>query len=169
MENNNLTPEENPAPITSVKIDDGTKRVPFINQDNEVIGVLRFRPADFGIITRYNEYIEKWESIWREMEEDVDGDDIGEVARKVTQGTRAVYDFFDYILGGPVSGEIFDRINPFNPVGTDGALFCEIVLDTMTALFEQEFSVQLAKRAEREKKMTKYRPPNRQERRAAKK
>lgn len=165
-EETTLTVIENPtpaAPITSVKIDDGTRRIPFLNQFDEEIGVLRFRPADLGLIDRYNEAVRRWPELNDELE-NADATDEGGV-ESYQKAKATLFEIMDFILDAPVSAEIFAKINPFNPVGEDGAFFCEVVMDTVGALIEQEFSVQLAKRAEREKKMAKYRP-NRQARRA---
>ena len=161
-----LTVIENPTPapekITSVKIDDGTRRIPFLNNDNEEIGVLRFRPADFGMVTRFNESREKWDEIGKTLEESDAEEDGAASIEKATKGVREV---FDYILGGPVSAGIFRVINPFNPVGSDGEMFCEVVMDTVQKLIEQEFGEQLQRMERRQERMAKYRP-NRQARRA---
>ena len=154
------------APITSVKIDDGTRKIPFVNQDNETIGVLRFRPADLGLIDRYNEALKRWPELNEAIEEEIADESGADEIESYKKAKNLLFEIVDFLLDAPVSAEIFAKINPFNPVGSDGELFCEVVMDTVQNLIEQEFSVQLAKRAEREKKMAKYRPPNRQERRA---
>lgn len=167
-EETTLTVTENPAPaapITSVKIDDGTRKIPFLNQDDEVIGVLRFRPADMGLIDRYKEAVTRWPELSEAVDEAAEAaDESGEESYR--KAKTLLFEIMDFLLDGPVSAEIFAKINPFNPVGQDGEMFCEVVFDTVQKLIEQEFSVQLAKRAEREKRMEKYRP-NRQQRRAA--
>lgn len=161
-----LTVIENPtpAPITSVKINDGTRRIPFLNQDDEEIGVLRFRPADPGIIGRYDEAVKRWPELLETLEsESAKESDPAETYRNAK---ARLFEILDFLLARPVSGEIFAHIDPFAPVGDDGAMFFEIVMDTVQAVIEQEFSVQLAKRAEREKKMAKYRPKRQQRREA---
>lgn len=164
----NPTPEESapvvetPAPPPEVvSIKTGWRRIAFKDDDTgDVIGVLRFRPADIGIIDRYNEAVTRWP----ELNAEIDGAEANG-ADSYEKAKAKLFEIMDFMLDAPVSKEVFANFNPFNVVGDDGAMFCEVVFDTVGVWVESELSVQLAKRAEREKKMAKYRP-NRQQRRA---
>lgn len=155
---------EPPAPPEVVSVKTGWRRIAFKDDDTgDIIGVLRFRPADLGIIDRYNEALRRWPELNAELENAADAEDGGEEGYQKAKTT--LFEIMDFMLDAPVSEEVFAKFNPFNTVGDDGEMFCEVVFDTVGAWVERELSVQLVKRAEREKRMAKYRP-NRQARRA---
>lgn len=105
--------------MQNLNFDDGYKEFSINNDPNRVI---RFNPADFGIIERIDiayEEIEKAAKIDVDMELKPDGtprDDLGKAAEIVKEISDTIKNQIDYIFNSPVSDTVFGNQSPLGLV-----------------------------------------------------
>ena len=144
-------------PMTIV-VDDGSRRVPIQNKDGEEIGAFTFRPTDMGIIKRYNDLVDRADSIFEPLTElsggmdetEVDLSDpryvqaLDEAGKRLREAVNALFD------SDGAAQAFFGHMDPFSPV--NGAFYCAQVLDAVGAFIGAQFEQETARFSENAKK-----------------
>jgi hypothetical protein len=105
--------------MQNLNFDDGFKEFSINNDPNRVI---RFNPADFGIIERINtayQEIDKATQIDDDIELKADGspiEELGKAAELVSGINNKIRDMIDYIFNSPVSDKVFGKQSPLSIV-----------------------------------------------------
>ena len=133
--------EQNNTPVLSVN--SGVMLID-VNDNGEVIGQIRFNPADFDILRRYEEAVEVMNSYT--MPDNPTEKDLLEFSDKAKELT-------DQLLGYPVSDVLFGRTNPWTPNGK-GELFFENVWEGIAALIESTMKQRVDKKLKKIKAAT---------------
>ena len=132
-----------------IVVDDGSRRIPIRNMSGEEIGVFYFRPTDFGIISRFNETVGKFDEIVKPLEEiDINPDGTTDendmsMVKALEEAEKRLYEACDYIFGGNMSEAFFGKMNPFSPVG--GVFYCETALEKVGNFISQQFDKETKK------------------------
>lgn len=141
-------------------VDDGYQRVPVRNLFGDEVGVFYFNPTDMGIIRRYNEFAQKFDTIVEPLERLYNGPD-GETnadskksEEAIEEATQRLYDAVNKLFNSDTAGAFFGKVNPFSIVG-DGEFYCTNVLNKVRGLINEQFDVQVAKINKRVNKYTK--------------
>lgn len=98
------------------------------NTSGELIGTIRFNPADPGMVNRYEEIVKKMESIDTTQGES-DFDFYNRVAEEIK-------DMIDYVLGQKCADVFFSVAHPL-AVLENGTLYCESVLAGIAEAIEK--------------------------------
>lgn len=110
-----------------IRVSTGKISVPIIDSDGETVGKITFNPLDVDILKRYEKVIDALNVITIPNGEDVNSifDVTDELKRQV-----------DFLLGYPVSDEIFAKCNPLT-LTESGDFYIETVLSGIGDLLEQ--------------------------------
>lgn len=102
--------------MQSIRFDDGYKEFMINDDPNKVI---RFDPADFGIIERFNTAMKNIEEASETIKNDIDinpqGEPLSELeeaAEAVAKVNKLIKDQIDYIFDSPVSDMVFGNKSP---------------------------------------------------------
>lgn len=134
--------------INTIIIDDGSKTYEIKNRQGEKLAEFCFRPSDTNIISRYEDVRKFFDEFT--VKED---DDIAEVQEKVIEQ-------MDYLVNADTKTTFFGIMGPFSPM-PDGSLFCEICLNAVCNVIENELDTRLKKARGNVNKYTqKYHKPN---------
>jgi len=102
--------------MQSIRFDDGYKEFMINDDPNKVI---RFDPADFGIIERFNNALKNIEKATETIKNDIDinpqGEPLSELeeaAEAVAKVNKLIKDQIDYIFDSPVSDMVFGNKSP---------------------------------------------------------
>lgn len=136
--------------VFAFTVDDGTVREVIRNKFGEEIGVLIFRPTDFGIIDRYNEVAKDFDKIVEPLE-DVSIKSDGMVAdtnddaslNAMRAAEQRLYEACDYIFDGNVSKAFFGKMHPFSLI--DGHFYCEKAIAALGDYISKRFEHEAAK------------------------
>lgn len=157
---------ENPVPL-SITVDDGTRRVPILNESGDEIGYFKFRPTDLGIIERYNAMVGRFDEVTKPLEE-VSITPEGEAAdgsdeRAVTalkEAKERLFALCDEMFGGNMSEAFFGTMHPFSPV--NGAFYCENAIEAVGKFISAQFDTETVKINKRMQRYTNgYKPGQR--------
>ena len=124
--------------MLNINIDDGFKEFTINNDSNKII---RFNPADFGIVERINKAckeIEKVQSTAEEFELNPDGSPIEQIetaANAVAKVSNTIKEQIDYIFDSSVSAIVFGNQSPLSMV--KGKPFYERFLDAVKPEIEK--------------------------------
>ena len=109
--------------MQSIRFDDGYKEF-MINDDPD--RVIRFNPADYGIIERFNTarkvILIEMEKIQGDIDINPDGtpnvaeDELGEAAELLSKTRKLICDQVDYIFGSPVAEIVFGNQSPLSSI-----------------------------------------------------
>lgn len=141
--------------MQNLNFDDGYKEFSINNDPNRVI---RFNPADFGIIERikkaYDE-IDKTTNIDTDAQLKTDGTPlelIGQAADIVTNMNNTIKAQIDYIFNSPVSEIVFGKQSPMGMV--KGKPLYERFLETVIPVIQEEVKAEMAASQKRISKYT---------------
>lgn len=102
--------------MQSIRFDDGYKEFMINDDPNKII---RFDPADFGIIERFNTAIKNIEKARQELTSDIEIDSKGDPidglessAEAVAKVRKLINEQVDYIFDSPVSEMVFGNRSP---------------------------------------------------------
>ena len=102
--------------MQNIRFDDGYKEFMINDDPNKVI---RFDPADFGIIERFNTAMKNIEKASETIKNDIDinpqGEPLSELeeaAEAVAKVNKLIKDQIDYIFDSPVSDMVFGNKSP---------------------------------------------------------
>lgn len=136
--------------VTTLCVDDGLERIVINNKFGDELGVFYFRPADTGIIDRYNEslaMIEKAVEPLQRHELDIESDDTEAAATAILAALNAakveLYKAFDYLFDANVAEAFFTKVNPFTLTG--GRFYCEAVLEAVGAYIAKRIGAEVNK------------------------
>ena len=109
--------------MQSIRFDDGFKEFMINDDPNRVI---RFNPADYGILERFNiaqkEITKEIEALQADFDIKSDGtpdvpeDELNEAAEMLAKVRKLICDKVDYIFGSPVSEAAFGTQSPLSSV-----------------------------------------------------
>ena len=109
--------------MQSIRFDDGYKEFMINDDPNRVI---RFNPADYGILERFNiahkEITKEMEALQADFDIKTDGtpdvpeDELNEAAEMLAKVRKLICDKVDYIFGSPVSEAAFGTQSPLSSV-----------------------------------------------------
>lgn len=135
-------PKETPAaPIPRrVVVDTGMEAVEICNLQGEVIGTLHFRPADMGIIDRWNDLVRDFSKVTEPLEQISESDDEDGAISALAEAKSRLCAALDAVFDGNVSEAFFSKVHPFALV--NGRFFCENVMDAVTAYMGQRFQAE---------------------------
>jgi len=138
---NTQAPQEAEIPQTtqtqqqplSLVVDDRKISVPVVNRSGEQIGVFYFDPLDIGMVKRYNEVIDKFNSALSNLDTDGGMDALNKAGDKIIE-------FLDYVTGGNSREAFFSKIHPLSP--QNGRFYCEQVFEVIGAFIRQSFEAE---------------------------
>lgn len=137
---------------TRIVIDDGTKEYELVNQFGKPICKIHFRPADFSILDRYNDFVKDFEAVIEPLKGigvNSDGTaQFGEDWEKLKSVEAEVKNRFNHLFDMDEADDIFKTRNPFSSVS--GRFFCARVLDAIGQIITEAIN----KEAELSKKRT---------------
>ena len=116
-----------PGENYEIRVSTGKITVPIIDSDGETVGKITFNPTDVDILKRYEAVIDALNAIT--VPDGADADAIFTVSDELKRQV-------DFLLGYPVSEEIFGRCNPLTLTDT-GDFYIEAVLAGIGELLEQ--------------------------------
>ena len=116
-----------PGENYEIRVRTGKITVPIIDSDGETVGKITFNPTDVDILKRYEAVIDALNAIT--VPDGADADAIFTVSDELKRQV-------DFLLGYPVSEEIFGRCNPLTLTDT-GDFYIEAVLAGIGELLEQ--------------------------------
>lgn len=129
-----------------IKIDDGSKTYEIVNQDGDVLGILRFNPSDANIMKRYDAVID-------ELQTYLDAASHETFTReKFVEAQDAITQKMDELLGGNAASALFSVCGALSPMA-NGNLYIETVLEAIGSIVEKETSKRMKKV---ETRMNKY-------------
>jgi len=136
--------------MMNIVVDDGSRRVPIMNKSGEEIGAFTFHPADLGIIERYNDMANGFDTIVAPLQA-LEAAEDAELALTdpkyidaLGEASRRLYDAVNVLLGSDDAAEaFFGRMNPFSPV--DGDFYCTGVLNALGTYIGRVFEAETAK------------------------
>ena len=130
-----------PAPARIV-VDDGTEVIEVANRQGKVLGRFVFRPADMGIVDRWNAMVDDFDRVIEPIEALGDEEPDQEAGfAALAEAKDRLCAALDKAFDGNVSEAFFAGVHPFAMV--NGTLYCENVMNAvaayMTSRFEEEF------------------------------
>ena len=109
--------------MQSIRFDDGFKEFMINDDPNRVI---RFNPADYGIIERFNtarkDILAEMDKLQKDIDIKPDGtpdvpeDELEEAAGMMSKARKLICDKVDYIFGSPVAEIVFGNQSPLSSV-----------------------------------------------------
>lgn len=109
--------------MQSIRFDDGYKEFMINDDPNRVI---RFNPADYGIVERFNEarkdILAEIDKLQKDIDINPDGtanvpeDEMDEAATMLSQVRKLICEKVDYIFGSPVAEIVFGNQSPLSSV-----------------------------------------------------
>lgn len=134
-------PEKAPAPARIV-VDDGTEVVEVANRQGKVLGQFVFRPADMGIVDRWNAMAGDFDRVVEPLEALGDGEVDQEAGfAALAEAKNRLCAALDAAFDANVSEAFFAGVHPFVLVG-DGRFYCEVVMDAVAAYMTKRFKEQ---------------------------
>lgn len=132
----------------TIIIDDGSKRIEFKNNNDEVFAEFSFNPADPTIVTRYDEMIKFLQNYDYDKEED----SIEFIKRFNDDVAKAFNDLFRK----DVATGLFKTYAPMSIMG-NGDFYAEVLIYHIGQIIEKELDVKIKeKRAKIKKATAKY-------------
>lgn len=140
--------------MQNLNFDDGYKEYSINNDPNRVI---RFNPADFGIIERINKAYEEIDraTIDTDIELKANGEPmklIGQAAEMVKSMSDTIRNQIDYIFNSPVSDVVFGKQSPLGMV--KGVPLYERFLSTLIPVIQKEVEAEMLASRKRVSKYT---------------
>ena len=147
---------KNKAEELSIVVDDGAVRVPIKNMMGEEVGVFYFNPTDMGIVKRFNEVAEKFNTVVEPLANiNINPDGTGETTTDITvleEAENRLFELVNYLFNADVATAFFGKVNPFSPVG--GKFYAENVLNAVANYISAKFEAETKKINERVLKYT---------------
>lgn len=138
-----------------ITVDDGYIHVPMYNLSGDRIGEFSFQPTDVDIVNRFNESMEKFDTVLAPISEAKDGDT--DSVAVLNEARDRLYEICDHIFGDGAGTSLFGRMHPFSPV--NGKFYCEEVFDKLGQFIQAQFGEETKKVNARLKKYVgKYAP-----------
>lgn len=128
-----------------IKINDGYKSYEIVNQDDKVLGVFRFNPADSNIVEKYNDVVESLQTAIAPAEQ---GDE-----ETISRASSLIREKMDDLFGEDTSKTFFSITGPLSPL-SNGQFFAENILEAIGAIIEKEMEARVKKVRERMNKYT---------------
>lgn len=136
-------------------IDDGIKEIQLNNRYGQQICKIHFRPADYSILDRYNEFVEDFQTIVKPLENldiKANGDATFEDQwAEIKKVENEIIDRFNKLFDMEDANEIFAKRHAFSSI--NGTFFCEIVLNALGDIISEEITKEMKKS---QKKIEKY-------------
>ena len=146
--------------MQSLRFDDGFREFMINDDPNRVI---RFNPADYGILERFNtarkQILSEMEKIQGDIDINPDGtpnvaeDELKEAAQMLGQVRKLICDQVDYIFGSPVSESAFGTQSPLSSV--KGLPLFEKFIKAVQPFIEKEVKAEQLASQKRVNKYTK--------------
>lgn len=142
--------------MQNIRFDDGYKEF-MLNDDPDK--VIRFDPADFAIINRFNEARKNIEKEIDALGDDVDVDNKGEpvdeledVAEAISKVNKLIREQMDYIFDSPISDMVFGNKSPLAMV--KGVPIFERFVAAAQSVIEKEIKSEMKASEKRTSKYT---------------
>ncbi len=129
---------------SSFVIDDGLHEIVFKNNKDEVFAKFAINPADTGMLSRYDYFIEYLDSV--NVPNDVQPEDIVRLESDIKQK-------LDELFNREVSKDIFKVYSPCT-MFANGDMYIEVVIKHISDVIESETDVRLKKKIAKIKKAT---------------
>lgn len=124
-----------------IVVDDGTEEIEVLNKKGATLGKFVFRPADLGIVDRWNTMADTFDTVVAPLEKLGDNATPDEGLAALAEAKKLLCDALDKVFDGNVSEAFFGSVDPFALVS--GKFYCENVMDAvasyMSARFSEEF------------------------------
>lgn len=144
--------------MQSIRFDDGFKEFMINDDPNRVI---RFNPADYGILERFNtahkEMLSELEALGSDIDINPDGtpnvpeNELEEAAKLLGKTRKIICDKVDYIFGNPVSEIAFGTQSPISSI--KGLPLFELFINAARPYIEKEV---MAEQKASQKRVEKY-------------
>lgn len=134
--------QEEKAPAHArIVVDDGTEVVTVENCLGKVLGRFVFRPADMGIVDRWNAMAKNFDRIVEPLAALGDGEPDTEAGfAALAEAKDRLCAALDAAFDGNVSEAFFAGVHPFAMVG--GRFYCENVMDVVADYMSRRFNEQ---------------------------
>lgn len=140
----------------TLAIDDGLEAITIQNRFGHELGVFYFRPADTGIVDRYNKSIAMLDAAVAPLQQYDPGSSNEETLANFTAALHTAKTelcaAFDYLFDAPVGETFFSRVNPF--ALCNGRFYCENVLEAVGNFIAARMGREVSKLQERTAKYT---------------
>lgn len=124
-----------------IRVEEGYKLIPIMNEINEQIGVFRFNPTDINIINRYNEIAPKFQEAIAPLAEagvNEKGEGVDEDSIKIlNEAEEKIIEMMDYFTNSDSRSAFFGRTHVFTPV--NGNFYCGNVLNSIGQYIAKKF------------------------------
>ena len=140
----------------AITVDDGSRRVPILNIDDEEIGAFRFHPTDLGIVERYNRLADSFDAITAPMDALGEVSDLTDpkVVEALVEAKQRLYAAVNELFGSDDAAEaFFGKMNPFSPV--NGDFYATQVLGKVGEFIGGQFEVETKAMSKKAKKYLK--------------
>lgn len=125
---------------SGIALDSGKINVIIRNEQGEQTGVFRFNPTDVMMVTRYNEVVDKFDSVLAPLAERQDDTDTMKV---LDEAADKLIELFDYVLDCDSREAFFKHCHPFSPV--NGQFYCERVFEAVGMFISKKFEAEIKK------------------------
>ena len=134
-------------PLT-LTVDTGAVQYDIMDKFGDKIGVLKFNPADSGIVSHYETVINYLNGV--SFDDNLSAD---EAAEKVKEVDGQLREQFDYLLGNGASAGLFSTCEPMSVIA-NGDFYFEHILEAVGSIVEQTTNKRMEKKLARVKKAT---------------
>lgn len=134
---------ENRSTPAQFVIDDGSRRVPIVNQYGDEVGEFYLNPTDLGIYERYQTMGEEIEQIMTPLADADKITDMGQFAGATTEIKARLFAAIDKLFGYEgAAARLFGSRHPLSPVG--GAFYFQLVLELVAREINAAFETEAA-------------------------
>lgn len=124
-------------------IDDGSRRVPIVNQYGDEVGEFYLNPTDLGIYERYQTMGEEIEQIMTPLADADRITDMGQFAGATAEIKARLFAAIDKLFGYEgAAARLFGSRHPLSPVG--GAFYFQLVLELVAREINAAFETEAA-------------------------
>ena len=122
-----------------IAVDSGKINVIIRNELGEQTGVFRFNPTDVMMVKRYNEVVDKFESVMAPLVDNSDPE--ADPMKIMDEAGDKMIELMDYVLDGNSREAFFNHCHPFSPV--NGKFYCEHVFEAVGNFISKKFDAEI--------------------------
>lgn len=132
-----------------VYVEDGLKTYDIANKAGKVYGSFSFDPADMGIVRRYNEVVNFFETLKIDFTEG----DISKNVSEIIELEDIIFEKFNFLFNSDIAKDFFAITSPLTPLPS-GRFFLESAIEAVGQAIEKETGNRVKKMNVKIKKYT---------------
>lgn len=134
--------------MLELRVDTGAVTVPIVDIDGTKLGEFKFNPVDSSILSRFDKF--NAEMSGKDIQDELKDMDNVEAVQRFDEFVK---EQFDYLLGYPVSDDLFSVCGPLTVV-SNGDFYFEKLMEGIGGLIQQSVTERLKRKMERIRKAT---------------